>query len=130
MRLLFGVSEEEIARLSEWELVDVLNRLLRAEGSRIDLPPTNIQTSLRIHDPDGGVDARVINAPSRSRWIPEGLSVWQFKSGKDHAPAKLEKSSVAMDASAYLLLDKRRKREQLSVVHPKFFCWKGSGTRQ
>ena len=63
MNSLFEISEKEIARLSEGALVDVLNRLLRAESSRIDLASTNAQTSLRIHDPDGGVDARVSNAP-------------------------------------------------------------------
>ncbi len=91
MNPLFGISEEEIARLPEQALVDVLNRLLRAEGSRIGLLPTNIQTSLRIHDPDGGVDACVRDCVSGSHWIPEGLSVWQFKSGEDHEPAKLKK---------------------------------------
>src|SRR5713226_2609935 len=91
MNPLFGISEEEIARLPEQALVDVLNRLLRAEGSRIGLLPTNIQTSLRIHDPDGDVDACVRDCVSGSHWIPEGLSVWQFKSGKDHEPAKLKK---------------------------------------
>src|SRR5205085_9259838 len=25
-----------------------------------------------------------------SSWIPPGLSIWQFKSGRDHAPAKLK----------------------------------------
>lgn len=91
MNPIFGLSEAEIARLPEQALVDVLNRLLRAEGSRIDLLPLNLQTSLRIHDPDGGVDACVRNDASGSRWIPEGLSIWQFKSSKDHEPAKLKK---------------------------------------
>lgn len=79
---LVRISSDEIERLGPDELVEVMDRLLRAEGHRIGIPPANIETSSRIHVPDEGIDARIRDGRPGSRWIPEGLSVWQFKSGK------------------------------------------------
>ena len=71
--------------------VNFVNHLLRAEGSRVGIPPVNIHTSLRVNTPDGGVDACVEDNVQQSDWIPLGTSVWQFKSGKDHEQAKIRK---------------------------------------
>lgn len=76
---LFEVRAEEIERLDNNRFVDFMNRLLRAEGSAVGILQANIETSVRQYEPDAGIDARVTGA-SGSEWIPEGLSVWQFKS--------------------------------------------------
>jgi hypothetical protein len=89
MNPLFEVGPREVALLAELPFADLLNRLLRAEGNRSGWSPTNIQTSLRISDPDGGIDARVRDADNTSRWVPPGLSIWQFKSG-DISPKELQ----------------------------------------
>src|SRR6266571_3920843 len=91
MRLPYEVTEEDISGLNAFEFADLMNRLLRAEVSRIGLSPIHVQTSLRVQDPDAGVDARVREVAHQSPWVPQGLSVWQFKSGKDHEPADLRK---------------------------------------
>src|SRR5579884_2261600 len=91
MDSLFGISEKEIAGLSPEELADLTSRLLDAESNRFGLLPSLVQTSLRIFDNEGGVDARVRDMPVGSAWIPQGLSIWQFKSGRDNEPAILKK---------------------------------------
>ncbi|MCK4389108.1 MAG: hypothetical protein KAV83_02565 [Desulfobacterales bacterium] len=64
------------------ELAGTLNHLLVVEGEKLGIPPTEIHTTLRISDPDAGVDARVqASEVVQKRWIPPGLSVWQYKSG-------------------------------------------------
>lgn len=84
MNPLFEVSEQEIENLNQYQFADILNRLLKAEAQRYGIPPLSVTTTLRINDPDGGVDARVepaVNLPDTCR-IPEGLSVWQYKAGE------------------------------------------------
>lgn len=89
MNPLFNVTEDDLKYLNPIGLADFANRLLRAEGSRIGLPPTSIHTTLRVNIRDAGVDARVSDNDRLSDWIPLGTSVWQFKSGEDHSPATL-----------------------------------------
>jgi hypothetical protein len=79
---LFVVDERQVEFLREIELAATLNQLLLAEGEKRRISPTKIHFTLRITEPDGGVDARV-EAPSGlvERWIPSGTSVWQYKAG-------------------------------------------------
>lgn len=96
----YGLSEEEIERLDQIRFVDFMNRLLRAEGHRAQILPTNVQTTLRINDPDAGIDARVRDAPDTSRWIPKGLSVWQYKAG-DIAPVEIYRNDPEKPGEFY-----------------------------
>ncbi|HLK61351.1 MAG TPA: hypothetical protein VKU00_32675 [Chthonomonadaceae bacterium] len=82
MNALFEVDATSIVRLNKEGFGDVLNRLIRAEASQQGLSTTQVYTSLRIDDPDGGIDAAVRDCAVVSDWIPIGHSVWQFKSGK------------------------------------------------
>lgn len=91
MKTIFDVDETDVARMDAIGFVNFVNHLLRAEGSRVGIPPVNIHTSLRVNTPDGGVDACVEDNVQQSDWIPLGTSVWQFKSGKDHEQAKIRK---------------------------------------
>ena len=90
---MFEITAKEIENLSPEIFADVINRLLRAESSRTGMSPRNVQTSLKIYEPDGGIDALVKDAPVNSHdWLPQGTSVWQFKSGgKSHSPTDLKK---------------------------------------
>lgn len=99
------IAEKDIEALGAGGLVEILNALLRLEGQSLGMDQAEIQTTLvRLTAADGGVDARVQNAPAGSNWIPPGLSVWQSKSGADHTPAKLKtefakpKVQAALDA--------------------------------
>ncbi len=64
------------------------NDLLRAEASRIRLPQRLIDDTVRETVPDGGVDLligelNIEDQPSSwGEWVPEGISAWQYKSGK------------------------------------------------
>jgi len=90
MNPLLQVSEQDIEHLNKYQLPDIMNRLLKAEARRYGIPPLCVKTTLRIDDPDGGVDARVehsVGLPTVSR-IPGGLSVWQYKAG-DVTPRKI-----------------------------------------
>lgn len=76
---VFEIRVEEIERLDNVRFVEFINRLLQTEGFAAGISQNNIETSVRQYEPDGGIDARVTGA-SGSEWIPDGLSVWQFKS--------------------------------------------------
>ena len=91
MKTIFDVDETDVSQMDPIGFANFVNHLLRAEGSRVAIPPVNIHTSLRVNTPDGGVDARVEDNGQQSDWIPLGTSVWQFKSGKDHEQAKIRK---------------------------------------
>jgi len=86
---VFEIRVEEIERLDNIRFVEFMNRLLRTEGAAAGISQNNIETSIRQYEPDGGIDARVTGA-SGSEWIPEGLSVWQFKS-TDLEPREIQK---------------------------------------
>ena len=86
----YEVNEEDIAALYETSFVDTMNHLIRAEGDKLGMAQTDIETTLRMNEPDGGVDARVRNAPAGSKWIPEGISVWQFKVSATNADVRAE----------------------------------------
>lgn len=78
----FDVTAKDIERLNNVEFLDLLNRLFLAEINKLHLPPTSLESTLRHTDPDQGVDSRTtIPASCTERWIPPGLTVWQFRSG-------------------------------------------------
>lgn len=86
---IFEVQTEEIERLDNIRFGEFMNRLLRAEGSSVGISQDNIETTVRQYEHDDGIDARV-NGASGSEWIPDGFSVWQFKSS-DLEPRKIRK---------------------------------------
>lgn len=87
---LFEVSPAEIVRLDPFAFVDVMNHLLRAEADSLGILPSDVDTTLRTTDPDGGVDAAVTAPDSLvERWIPVGRSVWQFKASDLASSKKL-----------------------------------------
>ena len=91
MNSIFEIKPNEIELLDSDRLVDLMNHLLSAEADKIGISPDNVKTSLKKYIPDGGVDARiVISKEVESRWIPLGLSIWQFKSGNIF-PREIEK---------------------------------------
>ena len=91
MNSIFQVSSKQVAALSSNEFAELVNRLLRVEAGRLQMPQDSIDTTLRTTDPDGGVDAMIRNVEEQSHWFPRGTSALQYKSGDDHTPAKLRK---------------------------------------
>lgn len=129
MNPLLQVSEQEIESLDEHQFTDIMNRLLKAEAQRYGIPPLAVKTTLRVHDPDGGIDARVehsVSVPAQCR-IPEGVSVWQYKAGQA-GPAAIKQESEkpgvqeAIKAGGYYYFaigqgcgDKARKKRETAV---------------
>lgn len=84
----FEVTPDEIDALNELQLQTLVNRLVEIEVSQEGLPVDVLVASDRIHDKDGGIDAR-IRAPGfdGSEFLPAGSSVWQAKAGKSGWPS-------------------------------------------
>lgn len=79
--MIFDISEKDIVNLNEHEFVDLLNRLIKQESKKIKIPAINIETTLSINSPDGGIDAKVNNEKKDTDRIPKGISIWQYKKG-------------------------------------------------
>jgi len=89
--MVLQIKAKEIENLGKEIFVQIMNLLLRSEASHFFFPRTKLNLSLRIDDPDAGVDARVIDWPYDGGCIPKGLSVWQYKTGKvDNSDVKTE----------------------------------------
>ncbi len=60
------------------------NTLLRLESYICGIEQRFIDTTVNEREPDGGIDARLDarTAEKPSNWIPEGISAWQYKSGR------------------------------------------------
>lgn len=83
----FEVTAEEIDSLDERRLQALVNRLLEIEVSQEGLTVDVLAASDRIHDKDGGIDAR-IRAPGfeGNEFLPPNSSIWQVKAGKSKWP--------------------------------------------
>ena len=82
----FEVTGDDIARLSEHELPDLLRRLLNAEAFSNALPSDNIHVAANIYVADGGEDGRISweAGPTRTTYLPSRLCQFQLKAG--HVP--------------------------------------------
>ena len=79
----FEVDSEDIKRLDERKLPELLRRLLNAESQSNDLPFCVINVPSNIHTADGGEDGRIIwqGGPSRTWFLPSRLCQFQLKAG-------------------------------------------------
>lgn len=76
----FEIKKEDIERLYPHELPFILQKLLRAELSKLNLKQSELSVSLDITDPDGGLDGYIgVDIPNNHPWLPTGKSGWQFK---------------------------------------------------
>lgn len=84
----FSVTPDSISRLGG-NFTAFVNELLRAEAADAHLAGGSLVTTDRENDGDGGVDAS-LNSAVESRYLPSGMSAWQFKAG-DRRPATCAK---------------------------------------
>src|SRR5215469_37821 len=77
------IDSDDVAALSKDEHPRMMNRLLGLEARRCHIPPSDVETSLHVNDPDGGIDARFRSNEVENPWLPRGLSIWQFKAGSN-----------------------------------------------
>ena len=80
----FEVSADHIAVLSEREVPELLERLLRSEADEHALVVPDIHVPQCIHTPDGGEDGRILweGGPDHTDFVPGRLSQFQVKAGK------------------------------------------------
>jgi len=91
------IDAAEVEQLESSLFMDFLNHLINAECNKLGIPPTRVKTSSELTSAEGGVDGRIEDDEQRAdgRWIPHGLTVWQFKTGETNTrPSKLEKEAV------------------------------------
>ncbi|MFL5797635.1 MAG: hypothetical protein ACJ77A_06840 [Actinomycetota bacterium] len=98
----YEIRPGQVAALTEHDQVALFNLLIRHEARRLSIPPENIHTNLRIHDPDGGVDALTDGSNHVSRWIPQDEHVWQFKRT---FPGSLPALARDIEQSGHAVLD-------------------------
>jgi hypothetical protein len=55
------IESMEVEQLTQDRLPRIMNLLLRMEAARLHVPPENIETTLRVNDADGGIDAQMNN---------------------------------------------------------------------
>jgi hypothetical protein len=78
-----GTLSKEIQKLSDREFADLLNFLLSETAARAGIARSCIAANLNIQEPDGGIDARCVNASTTAgRLIPRKNVDYQFKSGQ------------------------------------------------
>ena len=82
--LPFEISAEDIERLTESDMHELLRRLLRAEALANELPLDGIHVSSATNNPDGGEDGRIAwtVGPARTPFLPGRLCQFQAKAGK------------------------------------------------
>jgi len=78
---ILEVTPDDIKRLDEKQLPDLLLRLLRMEAQKYGIPKSCISSSLNIKAGDGGEDAHIkwIGGPDKTEWLPNRYTLFQCK---------------------------------------------------
>lgn len=83
---IYQVESRVLSALSASEGVALLRDLLWCEASRVSVPRQKIVMSLNNTVKDGGVDAKVEDAPATESLLIRGSSFFQLKTGKSFKP--------------------------------------------
>lgn len=89
--MIFEATADQIERLNENQVVDLLRRLISAELNKNSIPLRSGTAPAQITIPDGGDDARVSwsGGPNETDWLPSRFTVFQSKKGPT-SPAGLK----------------------------------------
>lgn len=81
MARLFEVTCEEIRGLNDYQLTDLLRRLLLLEAKSHNIPAASVSVSMTIDAPDGGSDGTIewSDGVKRTNYIPSRLCIFQVK---------------------------------------------------
>jgi len=84
MLRILEITPNDINRLNDMQLTDLLLRLLRMEAQKFGIPKSFISGSLEIKASDGGEDARIkwSDGPEKTDQIPNRYTLFQCKAGK------------------------------------------------
>jgi len=81
MTQLLEITCEDIERLDDKQLTELLKKLLHLEASKYNIPASSIHVSLKINVGDGGEDGRIEweGKPDCTDYIPNRLTMFQCK---------------------------------------------------
>lgn len=89
--MIFNVNSDQVERLDEHQVVDLLRRLISAELNKNTIPLRSGTAPAQITIADGGDDARVSwsGGPNETDWLPSRFTIFQSKKGTT-SPAGLK----------------------------------------
>ncbi|MCK5216544.1 MAG: hypothetical protein KAJ93_02085 [Methanosarcinales archaeon] len=78
---ILEITPDDINKLDEIQLTQLLLRLLRMEAQKFEIPKSCISGSLEIKASDGGEDAHIrwYDGPEKTEWIPNCDTLFQCK---------------------------------------------------
>ena len=84
MTQLLEITHDDIGQLTDFQLTDLLQRLLHLEVNHNNIAARGIAVSLNITVSDGGEDGRVqwTGGPPSTDYIPHRLTMFQCKATK------------------------------------------------
>ena len=99
MNHLNQITFEEIQRLDQFQLTELLLMLLGLEAGKHNLFQAGIAVSLKIEVSDGGEDGRIKwdGGPQRTDWIPDRFTIFQSKA-TDMPEAKCKSEMCKKDS--------------------------------
>ncbi|MDQ4044528.1 MAG: hypothetical protein M3173_03650, partial [Chloroflexota bacterium] len=105
------IEPEQLARriqmLGDVEFAELCNRLIAETGAQHGIARACFAFNLSVDEPDGGIDARCIAAPTTvGRLIPRTDVVYQYKSGS--------RSKLANQVASKDIIEKPRVRDALA----------------
>jgi len=85
---IFTVANDDLGRLTPAGAVELLRDILWADARRVAIPTTDINVSLWVDVPDGGIDANIGAAPAslKGAAIKPGRTGFQVKAGTGFQP--------------------------------------------
>ena len=80
---ILEITPDDINKLDDLQLTDLLLRLLRMEARKCGIPKSCISGSLNIKAADGGEDAHIkwAGGHEKTDWIPNRYTLFQCKAG-------------------------------------------------
>lgn len=81
MSSIFSVGPDEINRLNQYQLTELLIKLISLEAGKNGIPKSNISGTLNITVADGGEDARIewSDGPEKTEWLKSRCVLFQCK---------------------------------------------------
>lgn len=145
--MIFDITADEIARLNEYQLPNLLRILLVLECQRFKIPLSAVNVACSIKTPDGGVDGSVHweGLPEKTDYLPHKYVVFQCKAQNmtstqaglevekhDHEGIKPEVDAALNEGAAYILFtktnltDQQRKRKAIESIRNTFIRYEKS----
>ncbi|MGK0544359.1 hypothetical protein ACSEE7_02520 [Halomonas cupida] len=94
--MIFEANANQIQRLDQSQLVDLLRRLIQSELNKNSIPLRSGTAPAQITVADGGDDARVswLGGPNETDWLPSRFTIFQCKKGPT-SPSSLKAEAQA-----------------------------------